>query len=219
LNFLRFRANAIQSALKPRRPAPTRVAEMQRLLQDAEQVRTELAQANLRLITSIAARLSTSRDEFEEAVSEGNRILMYAIDRFDFSRGYRFSTYLTHAVQRHLYRYLGKRRRQTRQEIATEPLQLHDRLTFEPVLLPASAEEKKQATQAVLAKIDVVLDERERYIVRGRFGLDGTDKAKPYRVLAEHLGLSKERVRQLLQQALGKLGEIAEPFHSILASP
>lgn len=78
--------------------------------------------------------------------------------------------------------------------------------------------EVKQAIAAVVAEIDQTLDDRERFIIRGRFGLDGSGEGKTYSRLAEQLGLSKERVRQLFQRAIEKLGEVAKPFESVLAA-
>ncbi len=52
-------------------------------------------ESNLRLVASIARKFSKSRNDFEELLSEGNAILLYAVDKFDFSRGFRFSTYAT----------------------------------------------------------------------------------------------------------------------------
>ena len=121
LNFLRFRANAIRLTLNPKRPAKKKVLDMERLLDEAASVREELARANLRLVVSIAGKLALSRDEFDEFVAEGNGILLYAIDKFDYARGYRFSTYVTHAVQRHLYRFIERRKKRASREFSREP--------------------------------------------------------------------------------------------------
>ncbi|MBM80572.1 MAG: hypothetical protein CMJ78_08265 [Planctomycetaceae bacterium] len=217
LNFLRFRASAIQATLHPTKPAKKKVREMERLLAEAEAAREELAKANLRLVASIAGKLSISRDEFDEFVAEGNAIMLYAIDKFDYSRGYRFSTYLTHAVQRHLYRVIDRRRKRAQREHARES----EIMAVEPAVeidpYEPTEDEIRIAAAAVIAKIDEALDDREQVIVRGRFGLDGTGEGKTFKVLGEQLGLSKERVRQLFQKGIEKLGEAAKPFESTFA--
>lgn len=217
LNFLRFRASAIQAALNPTRPAKKKVRELERLLGEAREVREELAKANLRLVASIAGKLSLSRDEFDEFVAEGNAILLYAIDKFDYSRGYRFSTYVTHAVQRHLYRVIDRRRKRAQREFACESEMMAEEPTIETDPSEPTEDDIKSAAAAVISKIDETLDEREQVIVRGRFGLDGSGECKTFRVLGEELGLSKERVRQLLQKGIKKLGEVAKPFESLFA--
>ena len=217
LNFLRFRAHAIQVALNPDKPARRKVREVERLLTEAGTVRAKLAQSNLRLVASIAGRFAMSREEFDEFVAEGNGILLYAIDKFDYGRGYRFSTYVTHAVQRHLYRFINRRRKQAEHEPVRDPELLLSEAAVDPDPDTIAAAESKRAVEIIISKIDETLNERERFIVRGRFGLDGSGHGKTFRVLAEQLGLSKERVRQVFQQSIEKLGEIARPFESALA--
>ena len=212
LNFLRFRANALQVTLSAKRPKKT-LKEIERLLAGAQETREDIARANLRLVTSIARKLSSGPDQFDEFVSEANGILLNAIDKFDFSRGYRFSTYATHAIQRHLYRYMGQTsKRRSREKLVNESVE---------AAASDSADENEPtaadvlvAADAVLERLDDVLDERERIIIRGRFGLNESGQVSTLRELGAELGLSKERVRQLQLFALEKLAEVAKPFES-----
>lgn len=217
LNFLRFRASAIQAGMDSKRPARKKLKEMSRLLDEAADVREQIVTSNLRLVVSIANRLSISPEEFDDFVAEGNGILLYAIDKFDYARGYRFSTYLTHAVQRHLYRVIDRKRKRAQREFAQERHHLQQEPSVEIDSLEPTQSEIKEAAAAIISKIDETLDEREGFIIRGRFGLNGSGQGSTYSVLGNELGLSKERVRQLYQKAIGKLGEIAKPFESIFA--
>ena len=206
LNFLRFRANAIRITLSAKLPKRT-LKEIERLLQGAQEAREDIARANLRLVASIARRLSSTSDNFDEYVSEANGILLNAIDKFDFSRGYRFSTYATHAIQRHLYRYIGRTsKRSSREKLVSD--------SVEAVAVDSSDDTGPSAAEAVLDQLDDVLDERERLIIRGRFGLNEAGHTCTLRELGAELGLSKERVRQLQLFALEKLAEVARPFES-----
>ncbi|NQV27487.1 MAG: sigma-70 family RNA polymerase sigma factor [Rhodopirellula sp.] len=216
-NYLKFRANAIQVSLNRKRPAKTKLAELARLMREATAVRDQLAEANLRLVASIAGKLAISREEFDEFFAEGNGILLYAIDKFDYGRGYRFSTYVTHAVQRHLYRLIDRRKKRAKREFAREPDLMMNEVAADAAPDAIAENEVRAAAAAVIARIDQTLDERESFIIRGRFGLDGTGTSKTYTHLGKQLGLSKERVRQLFQRATEKLREVARPFESTLA--
>lgn len=214
LNFLRFRANAIQvGSQSQRRPSRRSRKELERLLAEAEKTRAELAQANLRLVMSIARRVSSSDDECEEFVAEGNAILLNAIDKFDFARGYRFSTYATHAVQRHLFRLVGRRNKRRLRELTETSSTLLDS-SVAPESDGPTEQQVMEAAKTIMAQIDEVLDVRAARIVRGRFGLNETGKGKSLREIGEELGISKERVRQILQQSVERLGTVAEPFRS-----
>lgn len=215
LNFFRFQAGEVQKTLSRRRPAEKKRREIDRLLSKAAKARDELAHANLRLVVSIAGKLSVSAEEFDEFIAEGNGILLYAIDKFDFSRGYRFSTYLTHAIQRHLYRVINRKRKRLEREFASDRAIAANEPFIEPEPDRLTDHEVLHVATVVISRMDKTLTDREQFIIRGRFGLDGTGVTKPYRVLGEQLNLSKERVRQLFQQSISKLGEIVQPFESL----
>lgn len=211
LNFLRFRASALQATARGGRKSRKTVAEIERLLEESGNVREQIACANLRLVTSIVRRLSSSNDEFDEFLAEANTILLRAIDKFDYGRGYRFSTYATHAVQRHVFRLIERNQKRRQREVQTE--------FPEPVATGNTASNADagtmKAVNTIMADFDKVLDDREQFIVRARFGLDGTEKGKSLRVIGDELGLSKERVRQLFNRSVEKLGEAVGPLPDI----
>ena len=217
LNFLRFRANAIKVTLPDRRPPKKLIREIDRLLAEAAATREEIARANLRLVCSIARKMSSgSPDEFDEYVGEANAILLNAIDKFDFSRGYRFSTYATHAVQRHLYRFIGRVSKRKGKE-TDSPVSIESASDTHDQADGPTHQDVMDAAETVLVRVNDVLDERERAIVLGRFGFNESGKSKTLRELGSELGLSKERVRQIQQLALEKLAEVAKPFESTFA--
>ncbi len=216
LNFLRFRAHALNATLaNQRRPRKTKL-EIQRLLDDANDTREEVARANLRLVSFVCRKMSSSTDEFDEFVAEANAILLNAIDKFDFSRGYRFSTYLTHAVQRHIARLIGRACKRRSRERSDGNETLNWAAATEDSDQP-SASELLAAATVVLKEMEEILDARECFIIRGRFGLDGTEKGKSLRALGDEIGISKERARQILYQSLEKLAHVAQPFESMFA--
>ena len=212
MNFLSTRLQAVQSTLETTRKVKKTQREIDQLQHRWGSVREEIAVANLRLVASIASRLAHSEEQFDEYFGEGTSILLYAIDKFDYTRGFRFSTYATHAVQRHLYRVINRQNRRRQREFASE----QQNLTEQPELPSETPEFRDEQSiaklQEIMERIDQILDEREQQIVLGRFGLDGTNQQKTFQALGEQLGLSKERARQLFNRGLTKLEHAVQPL-------
>ncbi len=206
MNFLKYRANVLRSRLNPGRPNVRLMDRIEKDLDDARQLRDHIIQANLRLVVSIARRFVTDFTSLEELMSDGNLILMKAVDRFDYSRGFRFSTYATHAVQRDLFRnYKSGRRRQVT-EIATDPI-----VPFGSVVAPDDEQQINDVqTVSELKKImEDSLNPREKRIVDLRFGLNSDDGGQTLREVGEELSISKERVRQLQTRTIEQVRELA----------
>lgn len=206
MNYLKFCAAQLCSETNELDESSQRRVE--HLLADANAVRNHIAECNLRLVISIARKFATEQVEFDDFLSEGNMILLKAIDKFDFSRGFRFSTYATHSVQRHFYRYSKQRLRRRKREMAssaTEISQLsvaEDEVEdFESIAL------EEQRLQTLLHRMDECLDEREQFIVRERFGIGTGGVARTLRDIGAEIGVSKERVRQIQWNACDKLRE------------
>lgn len=71
------------------------VSQLQRCLRQASQARSRMVSANIRLVVSMARRYKHTPSEMEDLIQEGTIGLIRAVERFDPSRGYRFSTYAT----------------------------------------------------------------------------------------------------------------------------
>lgn len=213
MNFLKYRAEQFRLSLAASDEADDVAREIRWLLQDAETVRNHIAECNLRLVISLARKFATGHADFDELMSEGNEILLKAISKFDYSRGFRFSTYAVHSVQRHYFRYLqrGLKRQQRERRTSSEMMQEVPEGEVDVLIQQWVQEEGRMGI--LVGRMAECLDERERFIVVERFGLDG-GSAKSLRELSEEMKLSKERIRQLQIVAVEKLRDVFQAIPS-----
>ncbi|MDP6447929.1 MAG: sigma-70 family RNA polymerase sigma factor [Pirellulaceae bacterium] len=202
LNYNKFRANQFRGQLSLEHPAPDAVATAEQLLAESTQIRNGLARVFLKLVISIAKGFASSRHPLDELLSEGNAILLRAIETFDADRGFRFSTYATHAIRRYLYRYVQKKTGEPRSP------ELFDQVP-DPRRWDAAREQRMNAAMDAIAGFLNQLPDREQLIVRARFGLGDDLRPVTLQSIAEQLHVSRERVRQIEQRAIRKLRAMA----------
>lgn len=187
----------------------------------------QLVEANLKWVVVVAKEFTPSPVPLEDLINAGNLGLLAAARRFDPGRGTRFCTYAVWWIRkaiggallrRGVVTITGYRQRKLRHEAPIHEFSLdspvgeNGALSWAELLadtLSPSAESAVIEADA-RARLDTALatlDDREALVIRHRFGLDDTE-VRTFQDIGKTLGISRERVRQIESEALGKMRRV-----------
>ena len=211
MNYLKHVATKLRADLDPKAPLVSLMDQIEKLYEQSVAVKNKIVQANLRLVVSIAKKHVDTNDDFFGLISDGNMSLIRASEKFDYSRGNKFSTYASWAIMKNFARTIPDefkhrdRFRTSSEEIFTG----HEDRRADNF----SAEIDQAARTDQIQKILHTLDQREQQIIVRRFGLDHRYEPLTLKEVGEELGVTKERIRQLEARALDKLRTAANKAH------
>ena len=208
MNYLKYKAAVLRDSLNPDRPSVQTMRQIEHFYNEAVETKNEIVSANLRLVVSIAKRHVNPQSHLFELISDGNLSLIQSVDRFDYTRGNRFSTYATWAVMRNFARAMPGEKRYHERFLLTDSdifEQAVDERT-DAVLEERNQREREDQVDRFLQE----LNDREQHIIVNRFGLRHELKPQTLRQVGDEIGVTKERVRQIEIQALAKLRKAAD---------
>ncbi len=207
-NYAKYQASKLREELHETRPSTKSLCEIERLYQIAVDTKNEIMQANLRLVVALMKKHAGQANTFHDLISDGNISLIKAIEGFDYSRGFKFSTYATWAIKRN---YAGNYWRQMKRadRFRTGYDELLDGVTAYRANHHTREAAQHRYEEAVNEMLDC-LDARERFIIEGRYGLGTGKEPRTLKEIGDDLSVSKERIRQIETRALAKLRQATD---------
>ena len=201
-NYLKYRLATLWENTRPSELTTAALEDMRWLRNEATELRNRILEANLRLVIRMAYKHVGPLANVNELISDGNVSLMQAVEKFDYSKGFRFSTYASWAILKNFAKsipeenYHGER-------FMTGQCDLLDAVPDGKDLV--AREEFNVSIRSAINRVLSKLSARERKIVSSRFGINGEDHAQTLGEVGRDMNVTRERVRQIEARAIEKM--------------
>ncbi len=202
----------MQKSFRPPLNAKEEKDYIERFREGDSQAKELLIEHNMRLVAHIARKYLNTEEDMDDLISIGTIGLIKAVLTFNPDKTIRLASYASRCIENELLMYFRSKKKMNRDVSLYEPLgtdQDGNQITFADIL---ESPERELWESVVLNKdirrlykvIPEILDQREQFIIRKRYGLYNT---KPFtqREIAEDLGISRSYVSRIEKRALNKI--------------
>ncbi|MDY3792468.1 MAG: RNA polymerase sporulation sigma factor SigK [Oscillospiraceae bacterium] len=216
-HMLYFALHMDSSTVFPKPLSAEKEAEaFRRMAEGDDSARGELIEHNLRLVAHVVKKYYSPNVDSEELISIGTIGLIKAVSSFNNSKSTRFATYAAKCIDNEVLMYFRSAKKSARDVYLDEPVDT-DKDGNSMSLMDIIAEDDNLVDRIdVMIKsrqlygfIDKCLDEREKEVIRHRYGLYGL-KPLTQREVADKLNISRSYVSRIEKKALEKLRDMYE---------
>lgn len=197
-------------------PPPLNLVEEEKLLKklmlDDQDAKKILVERNLRLVVYIAKKFENTGIDFEDLISIGTIGLMKAINTFNLDKNIKLATYASRCIENEILMQL-RRNTKIRNEVSIDEPLNKDGDGNELLLSDVLGTDSDITSKAIEDEVDMKLlniainklDDREKYIMQLRFGIDSDQKEKTQKEVADLLGISQSYISRLEKKIMNKM--------------
>ena len=197
-------------------PPPLNLVEEEKLLKklmlDDQDAKKILVERNLRLVVYIAKKFENTGIDFEDLISIGTIGLMKAINTFNLDKNIKLATYASRCIENEILMQL-RRNTKIRNEVSIDEPLNKDGDGNELLLSDVLGTDSDITSKAIEDEVDMKLlniainklDDREKYIMQLRFGIDSDQKEKTQKEVADLLGISQSYISRLDKKIMNKM--------------
>jgi RNA polymerase sigma factor (sigma-70 family) len=210
MNYARFRLCQLRRKLLRQKDwEDDTLKELLEIYRYQMDCRSNIVNGNMGLVLSLSRKSKYQGVDFTDLVSEGSVALLRAVEKFDFTKGFKFSTYACHAILKGFYRAAGQSYTYN-ERFPTQLENAHDKDDNEIQYRDTWRNDLHDEFEVIFDKNLARLNKTETSILKMRFSI-GTEHNEPMTLksVGERLGLTKERVRQIQNEALAKIKPVA----------